>query len=903
MLGSVDVDLVALRNRHQQPSALSTTTHKQCIPTQSPPDVGDDEQALKTRRTNFCGEEVSSSQPESEPVKGTLPSLTSVKCAISDLTKERLTADKKLILLVDLDSTLMQSTRDYAAKVVCGDRVHQISAEAKIICSDSVRQISTKLHVMLRPNAREFLKKCNEMYELIVVTNSSKSYAVEVVKLLDPDATLFKNRIIALEDMKDLKMLPKVKRGVIVALFHENVRDRIAIIDDKASVWRTQPIIQIPAYKPFCSKKLAFDPSLVFGMKFDDPDNELMSAFNQKLLPLHQESYVNGVYVDGVVKDRLQRWWERDASNVDYTDEPDFVTEEDSNNYDDEEYKKSVQTQFDNEPALNGRRTSVCGEEVSFSQPPLFGLSKESINKKLILLVEMDRVVLDFTQDPDGCHIKSSEKRGDYWIKVRPHAHEMFNQLDSHFEFVACIDLSPQVSQSILDFIDPAGKIFKGRIISQCGYGGIPRRKNNIKDLFHEGVRDRIVILDLLGDNPATFPVLPYSLFRNHLDAFPNNCYSFQRLKDVVQVEIDANDKVLLETVKQLKEISHKSFEESQFSPFHFAQALDSQRKYSSDEIQRVKMEQQRESEPVRGTAPSLTSIKCAINDLTKERLTADKKLILLVDLDSTVMQSTRDYAAKVVCGDKVRQISTKQYVMLRPNAREFLKKCSEMYELIVVTNSSKSYAGDVVKLLDPDATLFRNRIIGLEDMEDLNMQPKVKRGIIVALFHENVRDMIAIIDDEASVWRTQPIIQIPAYKPFCGKKLAFDSSLVFGKKFDDPDNELMSEFNQKLLPLHQESYVNGVYVDGVVKDRLQRWWERDASNVDYTDEPDFITEEDSDDYDEEEEDDMSYYDDDEDDDDDIEEGGQGDASCEEEQDVHEEDHVDDDTNDGNDVG
>ena len=150
--------------------------------------------------------------------------------------------------------------------------------------------------------------------------------------------------------------------------------------------------------------------------------------------------------------------------------------------------------------------------------------------------------------------------------------------------------------------------------------------------------------------------------------------------------------------MRQMEEIYCKRFEERQLSPFHFPKALDSGIKYTSDEIQSAEVEGQRESSSDRGTPPFLEYVECAIHDRTKERLIADKKLILLVDLDSTVLQAKRDYTANIVCGDRMQEISKGIYVMLRPHAKEFL-------ELVVITIASKPYAADFVELLDPDAT------------------------------------------------------------------------------------------------------------------------------------------------------------------------------------------------------
>ncbi len=48
----------------------------------------------------------------------------------------------------------------------------------------------------------------------------------------------------------------------------------------------------------------------------------------------------------------------------------------------------------------------------------------------------------------------------------------------------------------------------------------------------------------------------------------------------------------------------------------------------------------------------------------------------------------------------------------LRPFARQFLEKVSQLYEMHVFTMGTKEYAAQITRVLDPERKLFCDRII-----------------------------------------------------------------------------------------------------------------------------------------------------------------------------------------------
>merc|ERR1711957_1017370 len=52
-----------------------------------------------------------------------------------------------------------------------------------------------KVKILLRPQVKEFLKKVNELFEVIVFTAGLKEYADAALDYLDPENVIFKHRL------------------------------------------------------------------------------------------------------------------------------------------------------------------------------------------------------------------------------------------------------------------------------------------------------------------------------------------------------------------------------------------------------------------------------------------------------------------------------------------------------------------------------------------------------------------------------------------------------------------------------------------------------------------------------------------------------------------------------------
>lgn len=140
--------------------------------------------------------------------------------------------------------------------------------------------------------------------------------------------------------------------------------------------------------------------------------------------------------------------------------------------------------------------------------------------------------------------------------------------------------------------------------------------------------------------------------------------------------------------------------------------------------------------------------------------LLAARRLSLVVDLDQTVLHATvdpamgavaegRDDIARVVLPEMPAQM---YYIKLRPGLDRFLRRMAELFELHVYTMGSRSYAQAVVRLFDPDARLFYDRVLSRDDVDAGDGEPAVQRKYLRRIFPTDDTTVL-IIDDRADVW------------------------------------------------------------------------------------------------------------------------------------------------------
>ncbi|KAG9438924.1 hypothetical protein H6P81_019089 [Aristolochia fimbriata] len=159
---------------------------------------------------------------------------------VKDLTT--LLRERKLRLVLDLDHTLLNSTR-----------LMDISSGEEHLKQGDLRLGLHRLENMhmltkLRPFVHTFLKEASELFELYVYTMAEHSYAKEIAKLLDPVGMYFgDSRVISQSDCTQ-----RHQKGLDVVLGAENA---MVILDDTEMVWQKhkENLILMDRYHYFAS--------------------------------------------------------------------------------------------------------------------------------------------------------------------------------------------------------------------------------------------------------------------------------------------------------------------------------------------------------------------------------------------------------------------------------------------------------------------------------------------------------------------------------------------------------------------------------------------------------------------------------------------------------------------------
>ncbi|XP_058834054.1 RNA polymerase II subunit A C-terminal domain phosphatase [Topomyia yanbarensis] len=149
------------------------------------------------------------------------------------------------------------------------------------------------------------------------------------------------------------------------------------------------------------------------------------------------------------------------------------------------------------------------------------------------------------------------------------------------------------------------------------------------------------------------------------------------------------------------------------------------------------------------------------------ERLLRDRKLVLLVDLDQTLIHTTNDNVPNNLKDVYHFQLygpnSPWYHTRLRPGALQFLDKMHPHFELHICTFGARNYAHMIAQFLDEDRKLFSHRILSRD--ECFNATSKTDN--LKALFPCG-DSMVCIIDDREDVWNMAAnLIQVKPYHFF----------------------------------------------------------------------------------------------------------------------------------------
>ncbi|KAF8081752.1 hypothetical protein N665_0868s0008 [Sinapis alba] len=140
--------------------------------------------------------------------------------------------EKKLHLVLDLDHTLLHTTR-----------APRLTEAEKYLIEEKAPGDPMVFLTKLRPFLGEFLKAANEMFTMYAYTMGNRDYAKFILDLIDPKHIYFGERVITRDEspyMKTLDLVLAHERGVV-------------IVDDTRDVWpdHKRNLIEISRYKYF----------------------------------------------------------------------------------------------------------------------------------------------------------------------------------------------------------------------------------------------------------------------------------------------------------------------------------------------------------------------------------------------------------------------------------------------------------------------------------------------------------------------------------------------------------------------------------------------------------------------------------------------------------------------------
>lgn len=183
---------------------------------------------------------------------------------------KNLLREKKLVLILDLDHTLLNSTRltDVSEEewhLVKQAESSQDDPERSLLKLDSMHMLTK-----LRPFVHTFLKEASTMFEMYVYTMGERSYALEIVKHLDPRRVYFNSKVISQSDSTQ-----RHQKGLDVVLGAESL---VVILDDTEFVWHKhkENLILMERYHFFASscRQFGFSNKSLSESKQDESESD-----------------------------------------------------------------------------------------------------------------------------------------------------------------------------------------------------------------------------------------------------------------------------------------------------------------------------------------------------------------------------------------------------------------------------------------------------------------------------------------------------------------------------------------------------------------------------------------------------------------------------------------------------
>lgn len=171
------------------------------------------------------------------------------------------------------------------------------------------------------------------------------------------------------------------------------------------------------------------------------------------------------------------------------------------------------------------------------------------------------------------------------------------------------------------------------------------------------------------------------------------------------------------------------------------------------------------------------------IGKAEQERLIDERKLVLLVDLDQTILHTTHEdikVRSPEVHSFRLWPGHPTYHTKLRQDLDTFLDSMSKLYEMHIFTFACKRYAHQISDIIDPEHKYFGSRILSRDESKD----QFCKHGNLNNIFPCGDA-MVVIIDDRADVWANAPnLVRVRPY-------FYFKNSISDGGPIQEDEAEL----------------------------------------------------------------------------------------------------------------
>lgn len=217
------------------------------------------------------------------------------------------------------------------------------------------------------------------------------------------------------------------------------------------------------------------------------------------------------------------------------------------------------------------------------------------------------------------------------------------------------------------------------------------------------------------------------------------------------------------------------------------------------------------------------------IDEESKQRLLAGRKLSLVVDLDQTIIhagvdqtigdwqrdpenpnyEALKDVHSFQLLDDPAGMRGCWYFIKMRPGLMEFLENISQLYELHIYTMGTRQYARQIANIVDPEHKFFSDRILSRDESGSMSVKN------LERLFPIDTK-MVVIIDDRGDVWKwSANLVRVTPFSFFVGIGDINSSFLPKQQEIQAPPQESKTKAPEQVVDETMEEDTNGVAADG----------------------------------------------------------------------------------------